>query len=90
MILRFFETLVHPAAVPADTGLPRPCTCSPCRATARMSSIMGVGSLRLARLAMQRACSGDALVDSDGTSQRLRTRISLQEARDHHVLAIGL
>ena len=62
MILRFFETLVHPAAVPADTGLPRPYTCSPCRATAHMSS-MGCQKpkVRLARLAMmQRARSGDA------------------------------
>ena len=32
----------------------------------------------------------EMLVGSDGTSQRLRTRISLQEARDHHVLATGL
>ena len=31
----------------------------------------------------------EMLVGSDGTSQRLRTRISLQEARDHHVLAMG-
>ena len=43
--------------------------------------------------ASQSPCSArvpEMLVGSDGTSQRLRTRISLQEARDHHVLAIGL
>ena len=31
----------------------------------------------------------EMLVGSDGTSQRLRTRKSLQEARDHHVFALG-
>jgi len=30
----------------------------------------------------------EMLVGSDGTSQRLRTRRSLQEARDHHVFAL--
>ena len=36
LVLRLFETVVRPAAVPADTALPRPHTCLPCRATAHM------------------------------------------------------
>ena len=44
----------------------------------------------LVRLAMQRACSGDAGGLRRHIAAALRTRRSLQEARDHHVLTLGL
>ena len=76
--LRFFKDLVRPAS--AD----------PRAAPLHRVHPWGVGDPCLASQPMQRTRSGDAGVGSDGTSQRLRTRRSLQEARDHHVLAIGL
>ena len=44
----------------------------------------GVSDPSLASQPMQRARGPEMLVGSDRTSQRLRTRRSLQEARDHH------
>ena len=49
----------------------------------------GVGDSCLASQPMQRARSGDAGGLRRDIAARLRTRRSLQEARDHHVFALG-
>ena len=61
-------------------GMPRHCT----------GFILGVSVTHPWPASPCSALIPEMLVGSDGTSQRLRTRISLQEARDHHVLAISL
>ena len=61
-------------------GMPRHCT----------GFILGVSVTHPWPASPCSALIPEMLVGSDGTSQRLRTRISLQEARHHHVLSTGL
>ena len=59
-------------------GMPRHCT----------GFILGVSVTHPWPASPCSALIPEMLVGSDGTSQRLRTRRSLQEARDHHVFEL--